>query len=49
MDKKSFVTLAPEANVIKLFTKVIYRHSLVIPGNTVFQNYITLVNTVDWQ
>jgi hypothetical protein len=30
--KKSFITLTPGANVIKLFTAVIYHHSRVIPS-----------------
>jgi hypothetical protein len=29
---KSFITLAPGANVTKLFTAVIYHHSVVVPS-----------------
>jgi hypothetical protein len=30
--RKKFKTLAPGANVIKLFTAVIYHHSMVVPS-----------------
>jgi hypothetical protein len=32
MEIKSFVTSTPAANVIKLFTMVIYCHTMVIPS-----------------
>jgi hypothetical protein len=32
MSVKSFITLGPGPNIIKLFTTVIYRHSKVIPS-----------------
>jgi hypothetical protein len=32
-------TLTPGANVIKLFTAVIYRHSMVIPSFCVIKHY----------
>jgi hypothetical protein len=36
-----FIILGPGANVIKLFTAVIYRHSMVIPSfGVIKQHYI---------
>ena len=34
---KSFIVQAPGANVIKLFTAVIYHHSMVIPSFCVIE------------
>jgi hypothetical protein len=39
MKEKSFITLTPGANVIKLFTAVIYCHSMVIPSFCVIKPY----------
>jgi len=36
---KIFITLGPGANVIKLFTAVIYHHSMVIPSFCVIKLY----------
>jgi hypothetical protein len=36
---KSFIILAPGANVIRLFTAVIYHHSTVIPSFCVIKLY----------
>ena len=36
---KSFIVQAPGANVIKLFTMVIYCHSMVIPSFCVIKLY----------
>ncbi len=37
---KSFIVQAPGANVINLFTAVIYHHSFVIPSFCVKDNYL---------
>jgi hypothetical protein len=37
--QKKFYTLGPGANVIKLFTMVIYCHSMVIPSFYVIKQY----------
>ena len=39
MTVKSFIGLTPGANVIKLFTAVIYHHSTVIPSFCVIKLY----------
>ncbi len=39
MAVKSFIGLSPGANVIKVFTAVIYYHSMVIPSFCVIKLY----------